>query len=305
MKLNNTLSSSFKLGEYILSNRIVVAPASCLSSKHNLTQPNVVNYYAQKASAGLIVTDPTLIAPLEKFQNCPGIYSIQQVKQWRLITEKVHACHGKIFLQVCYHNDMTTSDSLAENLSNNVKSAKRKSNKSDRQDLSTVVKLFRVAAQNALAADFDGIEIHADLGYALDSSAQNILKPRQNLEQLTQLLIAIIGEVASVWNKERVGVRIAPHTVFSGTDISDLLETFYELSDAFNFYNVAYVHLIESASNPFESQLFLALFSLLRSVYHGTVIAGYQESFEKARMAIDRGYADLVSFNNLNKLNVC
>ena len=301
MKLNNTLSSSFKLGEYILSNRIVVAPASCLSSEHNLAQPNVANYYAQKASAGLIVTDSTLIAPLRKFQNCPGIYSIEQIKQWRLVTEKVHDRQGKIFLQVCYHNDMTTSDSLTETLSDNVNS-----DKSDRQDLSTVVKLFRVAAQNALAADFDGIEIQTDFGYAIDPSAQNTLKPRQNLEQLIQLLIAIIGEVASVWDEERVGIRIAPQTVFSATDISDLLETFYELSDALNFYEIAYVHLIESTSNSFESQLFLASLALLRSTYRGTIISGYQESFEKARISIDRGYTDLVSFNNLNnKLNVC
>ncbi len=130
------------MGEHILSNRIVVAPTSCLSSEHNLAQPNVANYYAQKASAGLIVTDSTLIAPLGKFQNCPGIYSTEQIKQWRLITEKVHDRQGKIFLQVCYHNDMTTSESLTEALSDNVNSDKR-----DRQDLSTVVKLFRTAAQ--------------------------------------------------------------------------------------------------------------------------------------------------------------
>ncbi len=125
------------------------------------------------------------------------------------------------------------------------------------------------------------------------------------MEQLIQLLIAIIGEVASVWDEERVGVRIAPHTLFSGADITDLLGTFYELLDAFNFYEVAYVHLIKSASNSCESQLFLALFSLLRSTYGGTIIAGYQESFEKARIAINRDYTDLVSFNNLNQLNVC
>ena len=171
--------------------------------------------------------------------------------------------------------------------------------------LSTVVKLFRIAAQNALAADFNGIEIQANFGCLINPSAQNISKSRQNLEQSIQLLIAIIDEVASVWNEERAGVRIIPQKFFSDTDIPDLLETFYELSDAFNFYEVAYVHLIESTFNISKSQLFLALFSLLRSTYHGTIISGYQKSFEKARIAINRGYTDLVSFNNLNQLNVC
>ena len=292
MELNRTLSTSFKLGDYTLSNRIVLAPMSCLSQERNLSQPKIVNYYAQKASAGLIVTDPTLISPLAGFQNCPGIYTHQQVKKWRQITEKVHDRNGKIFLQLWYCDDATASCLLGETLPP-IELTKSFNTK---EDLSTVVKLFRRAAQNALRADFDGVEIHAAFGYLVNRYLQYTLD--REIEQPQQLLFRIIEEVASVWDEERVGVRIAPDRAFSGSKVSDLLDIFYDLSDAFNFYDIAYVHLIESAPD-FKLQVFLALSSLLRSIYHGTIVANCQDNLKKAQLAIATGNADLISFDKL------
>ena len=295
MELNRTLSTLFKLGDYILSNRIVLAPMPCLSQECNLSQPKIVNYYAQKASAGLIVTDPTLIAPLARFQNCPGIYSHQQVKKWRQITEEVHDRNGKIFLQLWYYDDVTANCLLGETLPTATKLITYTNAK---EDLSTVVKLFRRAAQNALRADFDGVEIHAAFGYLVDRYLQYSTKLDREIEQPLQLLIRIIEEVASVWDEERVGVRIAPEKTFLGANVSNLLDIFYDLSDAFNFYDIAYVHLIESAPNLFEPQVFPALSSLLRSIYHGTIISN-QDDLRKAQLAIATGNADLISFDKL------
>ena len=291
MELNRTLSTSFKLGDYTLSNRIVLAPMSCLSQERNLSQPKIVNYYAQKASAGLIVTDPTLISPLAGFKNCPGIYTRQQVKKWRQITEKVHNRNGKIFLQLWYCDDMTASCLLGETLPQT-----KSTTLNAKEDLSTVVKLFRRAAQNALKADFDGVEIHAAFGYLVNRYLQYTLN--REIEQPQQLLIRIIEEVASVWDEERVGIRIAPDNAFSGTKVSDLLDIFYDICDVFNFYDIAYVHLIESAPD-FEPQIFLALSSLLRSIYHGTIVVNCQDDLKKAQIAIATGNADLISFDKL------
>ena len=296
MELDRILSTSFKLGDCNLSNRIVLAPMSCLSQERNLSQPKIVNYYAQKASAGLIVTDPTLIAPLAGFQNCPGIYSRQQVKKWRQITEEIHNRNGKIFLQLWYCDDVTATCLLGETLPTPTKSITYTNAK---DDLSAVAKLFRRAAQNALRADFDGVEIHAAFGYLVDRYLQYSTKLDREVEQLKQLLIRIIEEVASVWDEERVGVRIAPQEAFCGANVSSIIDIFYDLSDVFNFYDIAYVHLIESAPDLFDPQVFLALSSLLRSIYHGTIISNCQDDLKKAQLAIAKGNADLISFDKL------
>ena len=217
------------------------------------------------------------------------------MKKWRQITEGVHDRNGKIFLQLWYCDDATASCLLGETLPASTESTSSNIDK----DLSVVVKLFRRAAQNALAADFDGVEIHAAFSYLIDRHPQSSAKLDREIEQSKQLLTATIEEVASVWDEERVGVRIAPESAWAGVNVSDMLDIFCDLSDAFNFYDIAYVHSIESASNFFDPQVFLALSSLLRSIYHGTIVANCQDDLQKAKLAIARGNADLISFNKL------
>ena len=192
LKSDTILSSSIGLRMHTLSNRIVMASMSCLSDRHNLSQPTIADYYAKRASAGLIITEPTLIYPLEGFNNCPGIYSRQQVKKWREITEAVRDRGSKIFLQLGYCEDESSFCRLDETLNINDFATNTK-------DLSTVVKMFRRAAQNALAADFDGVEIHAAFGYATNH-LEDGLEFSQNIEQQLKVLTSIIEEVIGVWD---------------------------------------------------------------------------------------------------------
>ena len=239
LKSDTTLSSSVGLGVYTLSNRIVMAPTSCLFGHHNLSQPIIADYYAKRATAGLIISEPTLIHPLEEFDSCPGIYSRQQVKKWRKVTETVRDRGGKIFLQLWYCEDQSSFCRLAETLHINGFAA------NTAKDSSTVVKLFRRAAQNALAGDFDGVEIHAAFGDSTNH-LEDGLESSQNIEQQIEVLASIIEEVISVWDEDRVGVRVTPKVTLSGAKDINLLESVYDLFDVFNFYDVAYVHLVES-----------------------------------------------------------
>lgn len=295
---SNILSSSIELADYTLSNRMVMAPMSCLYHRHNLSQSEIVDYYAKRASAGLIITEPTLISPLKGFDGCPGIYSCQQIKKWREITEAVRDRGGKIFLQLWYCEDETSFCQLEKSLHLNGLAIGK--------DFPTVVKLFRRAAQNALAADFDGIEIHAAFGYLDERHFRRELKLTHNVEQQIELLNSVIEDVASVWDEDRVGVRITPEITLSGIKDLDMVEDFYDLFDAFNFYDVAYVHLVESAKvNQIERQIFQILSALLRSIYRGIVISSCQNDLEQAKVAIADGQTDLVSFDNFNNLVAC
>ena len=272
-----------------------MAPMSCLYNHHNLSHPEIVDYYTRRASAGLIVTEPTLISPLKGFDDCPGIYSRQQINKWREITEAVRDCGGKIFLQLWYCEDETSFCQLGGALHINGLAIGK--------DFSAVVKLFRRAAQNAMAANFDGIEIHAAFGYSNERYFQRDLKFSHNIEQQIKLLNSIIENVASVWDEDRVGVRITPEITISGIKDLDLVEDFYNLFDIFNFYGMTYVHLVESVKvNQIDRQIFQISSGLLRSIYRGTIISSCQNDLEQAKMAIASGRTDLVSFDNFNNL---
>ena len=265
---------------------------SCLSERYNLSRSGIVDYYARKASAGLIVTDPTLISPLSGFDRCPGIYSRQQVKKWREITKAVRDRDGKIFLQLWYCEDRSSFCQPGESLHINGLAIDK--------DLSAVAKLFRRAAQNALVADFDGVEIHAAFGYMDEHRFKQSLRFSHNMEQQIELLTWIVEEVASVWDEDRVGIRITPEVTLSGLEESELLDYFYNMFDVFNFYEVAYVHLVQPANTQgIDRQVFSVLTSMLRSIYCGITISSCQNDLQKGKEAIALGNVDLVSFDHL------
>lgn len=289
---SDTLSSSVKLGVYTLPNRIVMAPMSCLRERYDLSGSEIVDRYKEKASAGLIISDPTLISPLEEFNNCPGIYSHWQVEKWRDVTKAVRDRNGKIFLQLWYCEDRQTHCQLGESLHINGLAIDTK--------FSAVAKLFRRAAQNALAADFDGVEIHAAFGYMDEHSLKQSLKFSHNLEQQIELLTLIIEEVASVWDEDRVGIRITPEATLKDLKQSELSDYLYNLFDMFNFYDLAYAHLVQPIDvRGLNRKMFALVTSILRSVYQGKVISSCQNDYQMAKDAIAAGNVDLVSFNDL------
>lgn len=303
---------------YTLSNRIVIVSDNCLSSaQNNIPLTNLATDYIQRTKAGLIITEPTTVCPLDKeYQNYPGIYSYEQLRAWRQITEAVHEKGGKIFLQL-WHEGLTASPWLRDKLSIVPETiTSKKTHPSEKkvppfvsstliaEKIPDVVKQFRRGAQNALAAEFDGVEINADFGNLIDLFVQNSSNQYTNnyaedVENRTQLLLSTIEAVANVWDEERVGVRVSPSYQFLGYCDPDPEGTFYYLLDALNFYNLAYIHLIK----PTEADLVIpdipdSLARLFRSVYRKTIMFKVNNNLEEASAFIANGDADLVSFDN-------
>ena len=278
MKPYYCLNSSVQLGAYTLPNRIVIASQSTSLAHNNLPQPEAINYYTEKATCGLIITEPTLVSPVNTLSNQPGIYTRQQVRSWRKITESVIDKNGKIFLQLWYGGKI-------------------------KYPINTnIVSLFRRAAQNALAADFDGVEICADFSHLIAHQAQYCSNEEDNQ---TQFLLSIIEEVASVWDENKVGIELPINSYFLEAKNSCLISIFYRLIDAFNFYNLAYLHVGQSVqNNVLQNKISLMLSKSLHSVYSGTLIINCQNISQTEREKICQYSQDLVSFNNLSKLAV-
>lgn len=316
----STLLSSIQFGWYTLPNRIVIVLKNCLSSaKNGIPSPNSAIKYAERTEAGLIITEPTTVFPLsEEYQNYPGIHSLEQLRAWRQITEAVHEKGGKIFLQLWYCGSMARSH-LREGKQSILPKAivlETETYPSEKivlpsvsstltaEKISEVVRQFRRGAQNALAAEFDGVEIYGEFGYLIDelvgnSSNQHNNNYAEDVENRTQLLLAIIEAVANVWDEERVGVKVSPSHQFLGFRDPDPEGTFYYLLDALNFYNLAYVRLVE----PNEADLVVrdiphSLVRLFRPVYRKTIMLEGKDDLEKANAFVEDGDADLVFFDN-------
>ena len=278
MKSYYCLNSSVQLGAYTLPNRLVITSKSRSLAHNNLPQPEAINYYTDKATCGLIITEPTLVSPVHTLSNQPGIYTHQQVRSWRKITESVRDKNGKIFLRLWY------GEKIQHPIDNNI------------------ISLFRRAAQNALAADFDGVEICADFSDLIAHQSQYCSKEEDNQ---TQLLLSIIEEAASVWDENKVGIELPINSCFLKAKSSFLILMLYRLIDAFNFYNLAYLHIGKSFQNDvLQNKISLMWLKSLHSIYSGTLIVNCQNISQTEREKICQYSQDLVSFYNLSKLPI-
>ncbi|WP_144865631.1 hypothetical protein [Hyella patelloides] len=174
----------------------------------------------------------------------------------------------------------------------------------------SIVSLFRRAAQNALAADFDGVEICANCSYLIDRQSPNSSNEAENsynieLENKTQLLLTIIEEVASVWDENKVGIKLISDSFFLLAKASGLSSIFYHIINDLNFYNLAYLHLEKPVTNNlFQNEISLIWLKLIHSIYSGTLIIDCQHITQTERETICQDSTDLVSFNNLSKLSI-
>ncbi|WP_158441830.1 hypothetical protein [Pleurocapsa sp. PCC 7319] len=279
------MNSPVRLGAYTLSNRIVIAPNPRLQADDHLPQPEAIAYYADRASCGLIVTEPTLVSAVDKLPNYPGIFTRQQLHSWRAVTEAVKKQNGKIFLQLCYQETKQQETNL---------------------DQINLIALFRHAAQNALAAEFDGVEINFDCFGCFPN--QNISKIEINshpeeFENKIQLCLTIAEEVASIWDENRVGVGITSNLECLTDQKSILTRDFYYFLDALKFYDLAYLHLEDSiVSELCEIEIFSSWLNLLYSLYSGVLIINCQNISKIARERIIKHGVELVSFKDLSAI---
>jgi len=311
---NKDLFNPIKLGKHTLNNRIIMAPLTrCRSDENN--SPTEMNriYYQQRASAGLIISEGTQISPQGAgYPNTPGIYNDQQIKAWKKITDTVHAEGGCIFLQL-WHVGRVSYPGIQPNDEPPVAPSAIKAEGDYVQpraleinDIDDTVLDYKDAAENALAAGFDGVEVHAANGYLIDQFLRDATNKRTDqyggdYNNRSRFLFDVLDAVIGVWGSDRVGIRLSPTNTFNGMSDSNPEALFSYVVERLNPLNLAYLHVLEgsihTADEAEESSSFDS--RSLRDVYKGTYMANNGYTRDSAELAIATGRADLVSFGDL------
>ncbi len=311
------LFTPYTLGDFTLSNRVVLAPLTRNRAGQGFVPSEfAATYYSQRASAGLLISEASQISQQgQGYQDTPGIYSQAQIDGWRTVTEAVHAKGGRIFLQLWHVGRVSHVDLQANGAAPVAPSALRPATKVfvnnsfedvsepralDISELPGIVNDFRQAAANAIAAGFDGVEIHGANGYLLDQFIKDGANVRTDayggsIENRARLLLEVTAAVVDEVGANRTGLRISPVSPANGVSSSAPQAQFDYLVDQLNALDIVYLHVVEGATGgprdvaPFD-------FAALRQRFKKTYIAnnGYDLDLATSRLAEDK--ADLIAF---------
>ncbi|MDP2153040.1 MAG: alkene reductase [Methylotenera sp.] len=311
------LFSPATLGSMQLSNRIVMAPLTRnRAGEHGVPQPLNVTYYEQRATAGLIVTEATPISAMAHgYPALPGIYTDAQVAGWKKITDAVHAKGGKIVIQLWHVGRISHPTLLPDGALPVAPSAIKPAGKAftyqglvdyvepralDTHELSGIVTDYVHATKSALAAGFDGVEIHAANGYLLDQFLRDGTNKRTDqyggsFENRARLLLEVTKAVVAVAGSDKVGVRLSPVNPFNDMKDSNPQALFNYVTESLNQFNLAYLHVVEGGihgggiADPFD-------FDALRKLFKGPYMANLAYDKARGNTVIASGHADVVAY---------
>ena len=316
------LFTPLTIGDLVLPNRVVLAPLTRNRALPDGDVPHALNaeYYAQRASAGLIITEASQISPEGKgYIQTPGIYSQEQVEGWRLVTDAVHARGGRIFCQLWHVGRIShvalqpggqapVAPSAIQAKAQTCLAAGNWVDVSPPRALSLdeiprVVEDYRKAAENAREAGFDGIELHAANGYLIDQFMRDGSNKRTDayggsLENRTRLLAEVLSALTQVFPSKRVGVRFSPFSSFGDMSDSDPMAMFGAALGRADDAQLGYVHIIEGETGGSRA-LPLDAVALVRTKFHGAYMANNGYNRELAIEAVETGAADLIAFGRL------
>lgn len=313
------LFSPYDLGGLTLSNRIVMAPLTRNRAGAGLVPSQfAADYYAQRASAGLVITEATQVSiQAQGYQNTPGIYTPEQIAGWRKVTDAVHAKGGRIFVQL-WHVGRVSHVDLHGGEAPVAPSAIRAETKTfvnngfadvsqpralELEEIPGIIEDFRQAAANAIEAGFDGVEVHGANGYLLDQFLRETANVRTDayggsIENRARLLIEVTAAVANEIGAQRTGVRISPVSPASGIVPSNEEQPqFNHVAQALDGLGIAYIHVVEGATGgPRDARPFD--FDALRQRFRNTYIANNGYDLELAKSRLSEGKADLFAFGH-------
>ena len=311
------LFSPLKLGSIALNNRIVMAPLTRnRAGEGGVPQSMNVTYYAQRATAGLIVTEATPISAMAHgYPALPGIYTADQVAGWKKITDAVHAEGGKIVIQLWHVGRISHPSLLPNNALPVAPSAIKPAGKAftyngledfvtprelDVSEVPGIIKDYAHATQCALDAGFDGVEIHAANGYLIDQFLRDGSNKRTDnyggsIENRTRLLLEVTAAVVAVAGADKVGVRISPVNPFNDMKDSNPQTLFNHVAKSLSAFNLAYLHTVEGGihgGGDFE----MIDFAQIRNNFNGAYIANLAYDKVRGNTAIANGSADAIAF---------
>lgn len=310
----NDLFAPLNVGRYALANRIVMAPMT-RSRADDAGVPGelVPVYYAQRASAGLIVTEGTFPSPMGKgYVRTPGIHSDAQVAAWKKVTEAVHGKGSRIFLQLMHAGRISDPSFLPGNATPVAPSAVQPKGASytdqgmkpyvtpralETTEIPGVIEEYADATRRALEAGFDGVELHAASGYLpmqFLSSGSNLRTDRYggSAEKRARFSVEALQAMAAVAGADRVGIKLSPEMAFNDITDADPVETYTTLVQAIGNMGLAYLHVaLFGAPTDYHS--------LLRPLFRGAYLAGGGLTRESAEALLHAGTADAVVFGSL------
>jgi N-ethylmaleimide reductase len=309
------LFSPMEMGAIKLANRIVMAPVT----RSRYCEDGIPNelhatYYAQRASAGLIIAEATNISPQGRgYAATPGIWSEEQVAGWKKVTDLVHAAGGKIVSQL-WHVGRFSSVELQPNGEAPVAPSAVQAEGNtytvdgfvpvsmpralETDEIPGVIEQYRIAARNAMRAGFDGVEVHSANSYLLDQFLRDSTNKRTDryggsIENRARLTLEVTAAIVEIWGNDRVGIRLSPVTPDAGNTPPDsnVMDLYGYLVDELNQFDLAYMHFVEGATATTREIPAGVDMDALSARFHGPYIGNNNYDLE---MAIERRKEDLI-----------
>jgi N-ethylmaleimide reductase len=322
------LFQPIKLGPYDLRHRIVMAPLTrSRAGPGNVPTPLMAAYYAQRASAALIISEATQVSMQgQGYAWTPGIHTREQVDDWRMVTAAVHASGGLIFLQLWHVGRIShpalqpdnmlpvapsaiKADAMAfiendEGQGENVPCIKPRA--LDNEEMPYIVRQYERGAKNAIRAGFDGIEVHGANGYLIDQFIETKSNRRSDnyggsVENRSRLLMQVIEVVSGIFGPERVGVRLSPMGTFNDMGDEHPELTFGHIAEKLNDFKLAYLHVINPAAAALEKRVppppqAMKMVDIMRNKYRGLLMLAGGFDHDTAEEWLEQGKADLIAF---------
>lgn len=312
------LFTPITVGRYELPNRIVMAPMTRnRAGEGNTVHALQAEYYRQRASAGLIITEATQISPQGVgYPATPGIHSVEQTRAWKQVTDAVHEAGGLIFCQLWHvgrisHPSLQPDGQLpvapsaikpeGEAITYQGMQAFVTPRALNKDELPGIVQDYVKAARNAMDAGFDGVEVHSANGYLLDQFIRDGSNHRDdeyggNIENRSRLLAEVMSAVCDAIGSDKVGVRLSPENSFNSMQDSDAQNSFNYVTAMLNGFKLAYLHVLEGDMMTKQCSLDYQQF---KQRFEGPYMANCGYDYAKAQAAIGNGTADFVSFGAL------
>ena len=311
-----SLFSEKTLGDINLPHRIVMAPLTRCRSSQPGDIPNDLNaeYYKQRSSAALIITEATQISPQGKgYAFTPGIHSQQQIEGWKKVTDAVHSQGSHTFMQLWHvgrvsHSAIQIGNSLPVAPSAIAVEGQAFTEQGmldfeipralDLNEIPSIVEQYRQAAINAKQAGFDGVEIHAANGYLLDQFLKDGTNKRNDIyggsiENRTRLVLEVVQSITDVWGGNRVGIRISPTGTFNSMSETNPQALYNYLVKKLNQFNLAYIHVVERFGKESNQDFD---FYALRQHFNGAYIANGSYTGELAEHSLSNDNSDFIAF---------
>ncbi len=308
-----SLFDPLKLGDITLPNRIIMAPLTrARAGAERMPNELMAQYYAERASAGLIISEATSVTPMGVgYADTPGLWSAEQVEGWKLITKAVHKAGGRIFAQLWHVGRVSAPMFLNGELPVSASAIAPKGHVSlvrpqqeyvtprplETSEIPGVVEAYRKAAMNAQMAGFDGVEIHGANGYLLDQFLQDSTNHRTDnyggsIQNRARLMLEVTDGVLSVWEAGLVGMHLAPRMDAHSMGDSDRLGTFSYVARELGERGLAFICAREHKAEDWIGPK-------LKKIFGGNYIANEGFSKDSAQAVLDAGEADAVAWGKL------